>query len=155
MEAFPEPATLTVLPEDIHIQLWARITARLERGDSLIRTVDFMAALSSEYETITGEPLASTLCELFQDALGSYNEEHPERYVAQGVQNSVIRAFQSGCFKLDWDGLQIQKAGARSIARFKSQDWVRGFLKDVHVPPNAIQAHECVRSAVEGRLWHG
>ncbi|MCZ6608603.1 MAG: hypothetical protein O7A66_01205, partial [Alphaproteobacteria bacterium] len=105
MEAVPQPDTDTVLPDDVHQQLWERITARLQRGDTLISTSDFMVALSSEYEAVTGETLTMTLRGLFHDAVGNFNREYPDRYVAQGVRNSIDRAFLSGCFKLDWDVL--------------------------------------------------
>ena len=149
MEAFPQPDTDTVLPADIHRQLWERISARLEQGDSLITTRDYVAALATEYQAITGEALSDALRSVFSDAVVSYNREYPERYVALGVQNSVARAFQTGCLQLDWDVLQIEDAGARSIARFKSRDWVRGFLKDVHVPPRCIREDDCVQHAVD------
>ncbi|MDA0333622.1 MAG: hypothetical protein O2782_00460 [bacterium] len=147
MELFPEPATHAVLPDAVHQQLWERIHTRLQRGDTLITTKDYVTAVTSEYEAITGEALTSSLRELFQDAIDNYNRDYPERYVAIGVRNSVVRAFQSGCFKLNWDVLQIESAGARSIARFKSRDWVRGFLKEVHVAPSAIRPGDCVQSA--------
>lgn len=149
MELFPQPETDSVLPADIHRQLWERISARLERGDSLITTRHYLTALATEYEAITGQALTNALRDNIRDAVGSYNREYPERYVAQGVQNSVVRAFQSGCMQLDWDVLQIEDAGARSIARFKSRDWVRGFLKDVRVPPRSIREQDCVRSAMD------
>ncbi len=147
VEVFPEPATHTVLSDDVHQQLWERINTRLQRGDTLITTKDYVTAVTSEYEAITGETLTSSLRELFQDAIDNYNRDYPERYVAKGVRNSVLRAFQSGCFKLDWDVLQIESAGARSIARFKSRDWVRGFLKEVHIAPSTIRPDDCVQSA--------
>ncbi|MFP6643716.1 MAG: hypothetical protein VCF24_09180 [Candidatus Latescibacterota bacterium] len=65
------------------------------------------------------------------------------------MQNSVVRAFQSGCFKLEWDVLQTESAGPSSIARFKSQYWVRGFLKEVHIPPSAIGVDTCIRNAID------
>jgi hypothetical protein len=147
LEAFPEPDTQSVLPDDVHQQLWDRINSRLQRGDTLITTKDYVTAVSSEYEAITGELLSSSLRDLFQDAIDNFNRDYPERYVVQGVRNSMVRAFQSGCHKLDWDSLQIESAGPRSIARFKSRDWVRGFLKEVHVPPGAIRPEDCVQRA--------
>jgi hypothetical protein len=54
VEAFPEPGTHSVLPDDVHQQLWDRINARIERGDALITTKDYVVAVTSEYEAITG-----------------------------------------------------------------------------------------------------
>ena len=61
MEVFPQPETDTLLPADIHRQLWERISARLERGDSLITTRDYLIALATEYEAITGQALSDAL----------------------------------------------------------------------------------------------
>ena len=149
MEAFPEPDTFAVLPDAVHQQVWDRINARLQRGDALITTKDYVTAVTSEYEAITGESVSADLLELFQSAIDNYNREYPERFVAHGVRNSAVRAFQSGCLKLNWDVLQIKSVGARSVARFKSQDWVRGFLKDVHVAPSNIRPDDCVDNAVK------
>lgn len=148
METFPLPATHAILPGPVHRALWERITARLERGDSLITTRDFLDALSVEYEAITGETPSADLVGLSREAVLSYNREYPERFLAQGVQNSVTRAFQDGCFKLEWDVPRIESAGARSIARFTSHDRVRGFLKEFHLSPAVIRAEDCVRHAV-------
>jgi len=87
------------------------------------------------------------MLDLFQNAIDNYDRDYPERYVAQGVRNSVVRAFQTGCFKLEWDVLRIEDAGARSIALFKSRDWVRGFLKEVRVAPSAISPDACLQNA--------
>ena len=155
MAAFPEPGTHAVLSDDVHQQLWDRINTRLQRGDTLITTKDYVTAVISEYEAITGEGLSASLLDLFQQAIDNYNRDYPERYVAQGVRNSVVRAFQSGCFKLKWDVLQIDSAGARSIARFKSRDWVRAFLKEVHIAPSAIKPDACLQNArdvISGRI---
>ena len=138
-----------MLPDEVHRELWDRIAARLERGDALITTGDYVTALVSEYQAITGDDVTSDLRDLMRDAVSSFNREHPERYVALGLQNSVTRAFQNGCDSLAWDIIKIESAGARSVARFKSRDWVRGFLKEVHVPANLISEDACVRHAVD------
>jgi len=149
MEAKPQPSTYTILPDEVHTQLWGRIAARLERGDPLITTRDYRHAIEAEYQSLTGGEVTDSLRELFHDAIDSFNREYPERYVARGIQNGVTHAFQSGVFRLSWDVIQIETAGARSIARFKSRDRVRGFLKQVRVSPQLIDDNACVRHAVD------
>ena len=143
------PDTYTILPDEVHDQLWERIFVRLDRGDALITTQDFQLAIESEYQAVTGSGATSTLKELFRQAIQTFNDEHPDRLVARGVQNSVTRAFQSGVFKLEWDPNRIEQAGESSIERFKTRGKVQGFLEEVHVDPSLIDARICVSHAVE------
>ena len=143
------PDTDTVLPDEVHDQLWERIFVRLDRGDALITTNDYQLALESEYAAVTGSDASDTLKELFRQAIQSFNDEHPDRLVARGVQNSVTRAFQSGVFKLDWDQELIEQVGESSIERFKTRDRILGFLSDVRVDPALIDSRRCVDHAIE------
>jgi|GEM_PF-3478753 len=143
------PDTYTILPDDVHDQLWERIFVRLDRGDSLITTQDCQLAIESEYLEVTSSDPTSTLKELFRQAIQTFNDEHPEKLVARGVQNSVTRAFQSGVFKLDWDPIRIGQAGESSIERFKTRGKVQRFLEDVQVDPSLIDSHLCVSHAID------
>ena len=145
----PQPDTYSLLPDEVHIQLWGRITARLERGDALITTEDYQSALEIEYQAVTGTDVSPTLSDLFRTAIVDFNKEHPGRYVARGVMNGVLRAFQTGVHKLDWDVIKIEASGENTIDRFKSYDRVRGFLDDVRVTPDMIDARSCVKHAVD------
>ena len=145
----PQPDTYSILPAEVHSQLWERISVRLERGDALITTDDFQAALETEYYSVTGSDLSPTLRDLFRDAVDNFNREHPDQYVAVGVMNGVTRAFQSGVFKLDWDVLKIEASGESTIARFKTRDRVMGFLREVRVTSDMIDATSCVRHAID------
>lgn len=149
MEVQPQPSTHTILPDEVHTELWGRIAARLERGDPLITTRDYRHALEAEYESVTGSEVSESLREVFQDAVDSFNRDYPERYLARGIQNGVTHAFQTGVFRLSWDVIQIEMAGARSIARFKTRDLVQGFLKQVRVSPMLIDDTACVRHAMD------
>ncbi|MBT4097508.1 MAG: hypothetical protein HOM68_17610 [Gemmatimonadetes bacterium] len=150
-------ATSTAIPQqisdavdaDLHRELWQRIAGRLQRGDALITTEDFLKVLEVEYQAVTGNPVTDTLREVFGKTISSFNRENPERYVAVGVQNCVRRVFESNCFKLDWDLGQIEDVGSRSIARFKSQNLVQDLLRDVNVSTTAIDGDDCVRNAVD------
>ncbi|MFH1567241.1 MAG: hypothetical protein ABIL09_04515 [Gemmatimonadota bacterium] len=149
MEALLKPSTDTILPDEVHTSLWERIAQRLERGDALITSRDFREAVEAEYQSLTGAAATPALRVLFQEAIDSFNRDHPEHYVARGVQNGVTRAFQTGVFRLSWDVVQIQSAGARSVARFKSRDRVMGLLRAVRVPPGLIDEGACVRHAID------
>ena len=89
---------------------------RLQRGDALITTEDFVTVLEVEYRALTGDLITTPLREIFAKTISSFNRENPDRYVAVGVQNSVRRAFESNCFKLEWDLRRIEDVGSRSIA---------------------------------------
>ena len=89
---------------------------RLQRGDALITTEDFVTVLEVEYRALTGDPITTPLREIFAKTISRFNRENPDHYVAVGVQNSVRRAFESNCFKLEWDLRRIEDGGSRSIA---------------------------------------
>jgi hypothetical protein len=143
------PDTYTILPDEVHDQLWERIFVRLDRGDALITTEDYQLAVESEYLAVTGADPTSTLKELFRAAIQAFNVEHPDRLVARGVQNSVTKAFQNGVFKLEWDPSRIEQAGDGSIERFKTREWVQGFLEDARIDPSLIDGKICVSHAIE------
>lgn len=149
MEALPRPDTYAVLPDEIHTQLWDRIAARLERGDSLITARDFRHAVEAEYEALTGAEATPVLRDLFRQAIAAFNRDYPERYVALGVQNGVTRAFQTGVHRLAWDTVKIKSSGDLSIARFKSRNRVMGLLREVRVPPRLIDAERCIQHAID------
>ncbi len=138
-----------VVDAHLHRQLWQRIASRLQRGDALITTGDFLTALEVEYEALTGDEVTTPLRDIFSRTISSFNRENPDRYVAVGVQNCVRRAFESNCFKLAWDLGRIEDVGTRSIARFKSRDLVQGLLREVNVSTTVIDEDECVRNAVD------
>ena len=148
MEVTPQPDTVSILPDEVHAQVWDRISARLERGDALITNNDFCSALLTEYQAVTGSDASDTLRDLLRDAVIRYNREYPEHFVAHGLQNGVARAFQTGVSRLEWDVIAIKSAGERSIARFKSQDRVRGLLQEMKVSPDQIDARACVLHAI-------
>ena len=149
MVAFTHDEQHTGLPGEVHRQVWNRISARLERGDALITNEDYHHAVLTEYAAITGSPASDSLRDLFRQAVRHYNTHHPDRFVAQGIQNGVTRAFQTGVDKLRWNAVAIESAGERTIARFKSLDVVRGLLDQLKVAPARIDSTACVRHAIE------
>ncbi len=137
------------MSEAIHSQLWECIDSRLERGDTLVRPVDFQRALEVDYAGITRQPVSRTVRRELANSVVTINRSRPERYVAAGVQNSARRAFELACAKLRWPSTQIQNSGPMVIARFKSHDRVRELLGEVGLRSNAIDAEACVDHALQ------
>ena len=144
----PKPDTFYALPEEVHNELWARIETRLGSGDVLITTQQFKEALEEEYRGITGEPPSDDLKNLFDHAVDSFNEENPDIYLSQGVQNGVIQAFHSGVERLEWDTRLVEDRGPSIIENFKGREPIRNFLSSLRVAPERIDPQACVRSVV-------
>ena len=66
------------------------------------------------------------------------NRDHPETYLAQGMQNSVNRAFEEGVRRLNWDVTTIQAKGARTLRRFSEQDSVRQLFEEANLAPKHL-----------------
>jgi hypothetical protein len=148
-ERAPQPDTYYALPEQVHNELWARIEARLSSGEVLITTEQFKQALEEEYLGITGEAPSDDLKNLFNHAVDSFNEENPDAYLLQGVQNGVIEAFRSGVERLEWNAERIESRGPNIIDNFKGRETIRNFLSSLRVAPERIDARSCVRSVIK------
>lgn len=144
----PKPDTFYALPEEVHNELWARIETRLGSGDVLITTQQFKEALEEEYRAITGTSPSDDLKNLFDHAVDSFNEENPDIYLLQGVQNGVIQAFHSGVERLEWDTRRVEDRGPSIIENFKGREPIRLFLSSLRVAPERIDPQACVRSVV-------
>ncbi len=73
------------MSEAIHSQLWECIDSRLERGDTLVRPVDFQRALEVDYAGITRQPVSRTVRRELANSVVTINRSRPKRYVAAGV----------------------------------------------------------------------
>jgi hypothetical protein len=118
MVAAGQKALRAMLPRDIHKAIWRRLANRLEHGEVLITTGDYMRVLESEYAALTGAPATPDVADILRQAIQAYNDKHPEAYVARGVVNCVSKAFRAGARRLEWDQVKIQSAGPPSIVRF-------------------------------------
>ena len=128
------------LPGDLFRRLWAQITSRLRGGEVLLSNNDFRVAIEEEYADVTGaEPSADIIHEI-RSTVEAINRDHPQTYLAQGMQNSVNRAFEAGARQLNWDANKIQEKGARSLQRFSQLDAVRELFEDLNLRPNDIDA---------------
>ena len=148
MVAAGQKALRAMLPRDIHTAIWRRLANRLQHGEVLITTGDYMRVLESEYAALTGAPATPNVVGVLRQAIETYNDRHPEAYVARGVVNCVSKAFRTGVRRLEWDPIKIRSAGPPSIVRFTRRERVRSFLEDVCVPTDRIDPRECIRAAL-------
>ena len=148
MVAVGQKALRAMLPRDIHKAIWRRLALRLEHGEVLITTGDYMRVLESEYAALTGAPATPNVVDVLRQAIEVYNHRHPEAYVARGVVNCVSKAFRTGARRLAWDPIKVQSSGPPSIVRFTRRERVRSFLEDVRVPTDRIDPRECIRAAL-------
>ncbi len=148
MVAAGQKALSAMLPRDIHTAIWRRLANRLQHGEVLITTGDYMRVLESEYAALTGAPATPNVVGVLRQAIETYNDRHPEAYVARGVVNCVSKAFRTGARRLEWDAIKIRLAGPPSIVRFTRRERVRSFLEDVCVPTDRIDPRECIRTAL-------
>ena len=96
MVAVGQKALRAMLPRDIHKAIWRRLALRLEHGEVLITTGDYMRVLQSEYAALTGAPATPNVVGVLRQTIEAYNHRHPEAYVARGVVNCVSKAFRTG-----------------------------------------------------------
>jgi len=150
-DSTPQPDTQFVLPDALHNQLWRRVNARLQKGETLITPTQFRQALVEEYQAITGSAPSRDLQNMFTQAIAAFNEENPQVYVAQGVQNGVTKAFQAGVEQLEWDPNQIQERGEQAINRFTARDRIQDFLQTVHFSSDQINPKLTVQAATKQR----
>jgi hypothetical protein len=148
-DSTPQPDTQFVLPDALHNQLWRRVNARLQEGETLITPTQFRQALVEEYQAITGSAPSPELQNMFTQAIAAFNEENPQVYVAQGVQNGVTKAFQAGVEQLEWDPSQIQERGEQAINRFTARDRIQDFLQTVHFSSDQINPKLTVQATTK------
>ena len=146
----PSPSSETAwLPRDLFRRLWAQVTSRLQGGEVLVSNRDFRVAIEEEYADVTGaEPSADIIHEI-RSTVEAVNRDHPKTYLAQGIQNSVNRAFEASARQLNWDAEKIQEKGARSLQRFSQLDTVRELFEDLNLRPNDIDPLSAIQGAVD------
>ena len=141
--ASPASQSETVrLPRDLYRQLWAQITSRLIDGEILLSNKDFQRAIEEVYAALTGSDPSSDIRYEIRSTVEIINRDHPETYLAQGMQNGVNRAFEEGVRRLNWDIGMIQAKGARTLHRFSQQGPVQDLLEELNLRPDVIDALE-------------
>lgn len=144
----PAPAVPFSLKDEPVSGLWAGVRRRLEQGQPLITNPQYLRAMEHEYRTLTGRDPAPKVRLALQAMIETVNTQHPDTYVARGVQNGVKQAFGKGVVELRWDAGKVQSHGTKSIARFSRQDSVRDLLEEVNVSPSQIDVHDCLQHSL-------
>ena len=147
-EAFSQLHSFT-LPRELCVELWGRIIARLEQGESFTSNRNFQAALEEEYLEATGTGPSAETRGYIQQMVATVNSLYPNTYLSQGMQNGVTRAFEEGARKLRWDTTKIQAKGAAAIRRFSRQDTVRDALSEANVRLDRNALLNVVTRAIE------
>ncbi|MFH1571988.1 MAG: hypothetical protein ABIL09_28620 [Gemmatimonadota bacterium] len=142
------------LTRPLRQQLWAEVAARLQRGEALLTNRDFVGALESAYEGLTGQEAGEVERLELRRMVEAVNRAHPETYLAQGLQNGINRAFEDGVRRLNWDVGAVQSKGARALRRFRRSDAVRDFLEEASLRPEQIDVLDCLQGAIGGVGGH-
>ena len=150
MTQSPSDSTRTItLPSHLCRELWRRVSDRLRQGDVLLTNEDFRRVLEEMYSEVTGSsPQAGTQAAI-KTMVETVNRDHPETYLAQGLQNSVNRAFEEGVKRLNWDVKTIQEKGARTFRRFSQQDSIRELLEEANLTPEQLDGLDAIRMVVD------
>jgi len=138
-----------VIPRELMGELWVKIAQRLSRGETLITHDHFLAAMEREFRELTGQQVTTQVRKRLLRTIMAVNNQHPETYLVQGVQNGVQQAFGKGVLQLNWDESKIQSKGTPAIRRFGRQDNVRDLLEEVNVKPNQIDSSACVKFSMD------
>jgi len=139
---------VSFIDERLRSELWDRIAARLSEGDRLVTRRQFCAAIEAAYRDFTGQtPSADVRANLAQMVEEVHSLE-PESYLAPGVQNAVMQAFERGIYRLDWDVLMVKSRGPYALQCFLGRDRMRHFFDEIRLDPGLIDLSACVRHGV-------
>ena len=137
------------IPRELMGELWVKIDQRLSRGETLITYDHFLAAMEQEFRELTGQGVTAPVRKRLLRSIVAVNNQHPETYLVQGVQNGVQQAFGKGVLQLNWDESKIQSKGTPAIRRFERKDNVRDLLEEVNVKPSQIDPSACVKYSMD------
>jgi hypothetical protein len=144
----PIPATPVtppaVLPSALQIELWSRVLARLEAGEAMVTTADFEGAIAAEYDRLTGQPLDEVRRHSLRRSIEALHRQHPETYLAYGVNNAVQQAFAGAVDRCNWDRDDVQHTGYRVLRRFLRSGGIRQLLDDMRLRPDCVDAPRTV-----------
>ena len=138
----------TRLTKELRQELWLALTARLQSGEAMWNTRDFVVAMASSYEDLTGHEADDALHAELRRMVEVVNRDHPDTYLAQGVQNGITRVFEDAVKNLNWDVATLQSRGARALRRFSKQDAVREAFEDANLSPTDVNVLSCVQNAI-------
>jgi len=115
----------------------------------LLTNDDFRRVIEEVYAEVTGSSPEVDMREAIKLMVEAVNRDHPETYLAQGMQNSVNRAFEEGVRRLNWDVTTIQAKGARTLRRFSEQDSVRQLFEEANLALKNIDPLDAIRTVVD------
>ena len=138
----------SALDARLSTELWRQIEERLAEGESLATSRQFQSAIESAYLDFTGQAPPADVSARLRQLVQDVNQERPDTYLAQGMQNAVQKAFARGEERLHWDLVRVQRHGSASIGRFLRRERIRGFLSEIRMDPKLIDVYECVRHGV-------
>jgi hypothetical protein len=136
------------LPKHLYAALWARVIERLNQGETMVNNHQFEMALAEEYSKLLGRVPSAGVYRHIQQMVSLVNSEHPDTYLAQGLQNSVRKAFEQGVRKLKWDVAKIQERGVNALRRFSRREEVAELLDDLQLDAGQIDVLACVVSTL-------
>lgn len=142
-------APVNGFPRELLGELWMKIAQRLSQGETLITHDHFLGAMEQEFRELTGQEVTAQVRKRLLRSIMAVNNQHPETYLVQGVQNGVQQAFGKGVLQLNWDESKIQSKGTPAIRRFERQDNVRDLLEEVNVKASQIDPSACVKFSME------
>ena len=156
------------LTSELRMELWSMILERLNAGDVLITQLDFQTALEEGYAALAGrketcmlipgrsrpstsrirlEPTEDTRQSLAR-MVTAVNDAHPDKFLGQGLQNGVNKAFETGVRRLKWDLAKIQTHGVSALRAFRRRDEVRNMLDEINVRAMEIDLVSCVKRTI-------
>ena len=130
-------------------ELWAGVLSRLRQGEPLVTPKDFEDALEAEFRERTGTPLPDEIRTQLHELVVELHTQHPETYLAWGLQNAVRRAFEVGIDRMSWSRDTVERRGWQVIQRFLRSEQMRDLFADIRLSPDAIDVSRCVRQIID------
>jgi hypothetical protein len=137
------------LPKILCKEIWTRITDRLQAGEPLLTTSDFVDAAEEVYTDFSASPITDSTRTQIRNMVEAVNSARPDTYLAKGFQNKVNSALEEGVKRLNWDLSKIQEKGAQSLRRFKQREEVRDLLDKVNLSADSIDVLSGVKLIVD------
>ena len=139
---------VSFLDERLRSELWDRIAQRLSEGDRLVTRHQFCTAIEAAYRDFTGRVPSAEVRAHLEQMVEEVHRLEPESYLAPGVQNAVMQAFERGIHRLDWDVVMVESRGTYTLRCFLGRDRVRHFFDEIRLDPGLIDLSACVRHGV-------
>ncbi len=75
----------------LHFELWRLVERRLSEGEVLVTNEQFVAVMESDFKGLIGEQVEFSVRDQLMDIVARVNAEHPDTYLALGIQNALKR----------------------------------------------------------------